>query len=154
MASTFAEPPHACVPEDVRSGDELACMLVRRGSVDHCNRKLATIFGYEREELSGLHLTALFPRSANGNAAWQTPSTGYSPTHLRNLLAVHKDGTAFWVRAELQPLNDAAHDDRVIWRIEDITERMLDEYIKSQGHGQTIMRHIMLPMNAVPEPGC
>jgi diguanylate cyclase (GGDEF)-like protein/PAS domain S-box-containing protein len=99
-------------------------MYVRNRAVQRCNRKLAEIFGYARDELAGAPVR-IFYRSDqdfldHGTRAHDIINRG--EIFVGEHCVEHKDGSEFWVRATGHRA-DLDNNFSVVWIFEDITER-------------------------------
>lgn len=107
-------------------GDGLA-LVAHDGTIALVNRRCAEMFGYQREELTGLPVDTLVP--ADVRAAHHSYRTGYQrapqarPMAERSRLAgLRKDGATVPVEISLSPLPTAS-EDFVLAVIRDATQR-------------------------------
>lgn len=102
-------------------------MVDGAGVITLVNRQTEVVFGYEREELLGMHVDALVPQRSRGRhakerAAYATNPTARATGAGRELFAQRKDGTEVPVEIALSPI----HSDQglfVLASIADISER-------------------------------
>lgn len=111
----------------------------RDGRIVLCNAVTETLFGYSREELTGLTVDALIPASARGRHAqhranyWAHPATRPMGQGL-TLVACRKDGSEFPVEISLSPVK-SGDGFRVTAIIRDVTgQRIAEEKIRAANH--------------------
>ena len=99
--------------------------FLRDRVVQRCNRRLAEIFGYSREEVIG-KTTALFYYSAEewerlGSEAY--PRIRGGETYRREVRGKRRDGTAFWMQVTGRLVDPADEAKGTIWVIDDVDAR-------------------------------
>jgi diguanylate cyclase (GGDEF)-like protein/PAS domain S-box-containing protein len=101
-------------------------MYLRARTVQRCNRKLAEIFGYDRDELAGAPVGIFNPGDQDflevGTSACDVVSHG--EIFVGESRVQRKDGSEFWVRTTGHRA-DQEVDSSVVWIFEDVTERRL-----------------------------
>ena len=99
--------------------------FVRDRAIERCNRRLAEIFGYSREEVIG-KTSALFYYSAE---EWERVGSEAYPlirgggTYRHEVRGKRRDGTAFWMQVTGRLVDPADEGKGTIWVIDDVDAR-------------------------------
>ena len=101
-------------------------LFVRNRHVQRCNRRLAEIFGWTPEELTGKSTRVFFASEdeylALGARAYDAILRG--EVYISEQPVVRRDGSSLWVRTTGRRVGEAqTHNFDVIWIFEDVTER-------------------------------
>jgi len=117
-------------------------LFARDRMVQRCNRRLAEIFGYQPEELTG-RSTRVFYLSEedyqrHGRVAFPVIMAG--GTYVGENRVRHKDGHAFWVRATGRQIANQAEGRDLTWIFEDVTERHQAEEALLRAHDELEQR--------------
>jgi diguanylate cyclase (GGDEF)-like protein/PAS domain S-box-containing protein len=117
-------------------------LFARDRMVQRCNRRLAEIFGYPVEELTGRSSRVFYLSEADyqRQGALVYPSIMSGGTYVGENRVRHKEGHAFWVRATGRRI--ASHNENldVIWIFEDVTERHQAEEALLRAHDEMEQR--------------
>ena len=104
-------------------------------TISRCNNRLASMFGYQPDELPG-RSTRLFFRSETDFAELSgriSPSLQEKGDFSVEIQIPHKDGHLIWVHATGSPVEGAAlMGDEMIWIFSDISARKAAEYERRQ----------------------
>jgi PAS domain S-box-containing protein len=81
-----------------------------QGVIQFCNPAASDLFGYDQDEMTGMRVEDLIPREHRGNHAALRSSYHAKPERKpmgkgRNLRALRKDGSSFYVEISLTPLS-------------------------------------------------
>jgi len=101
----------------------MGILFVRDRVVQRCNRRLAEIFGYQPEELTGrsTRMFYLTEEDYQRDGVLVEPVVRDGGTHIGENRVRHRDGHAFWVRTTGRRVD--TENDSIIWIVEDVTER-------------------------------
>ncbi|MCX7156097.1 MAG: EAL domain-containing protein [Rhodocyclales bacterium] len=118
----------------------MGILFVRDRVVQRCNRRLAEIFGYRPEELTGrsTHVFYLTEEDYQRDGVLVEPVVREGRTHIGENRVRHKDGHAFWVRTTGRRVD--TENDSVIWIVEDVTERHQAEEALLRAHDELEQR--------------
>jgi len=117
-------------------------LFARDRMVQRCNRRLAEIFGYTPEELSGRSTRVFYLTEED----YQRHGTELLPvvtdggTYVGELRVRHRDGHAFWVRATGRRVAGQAESVDLTWIFEDVTERHQAEEALLRAHEELEQR--------------
>jgi diguanylate cyclase (GGDEF)-like protein/PAS domain S-box-containing protein len=117
-------------------------LFARDRMVQRCNRRLAEIFGYAPEELSGRSTRVFYLTEED----YQRHGTELLPvvtgggTYVGELRVRHRDGHAFWVRATGRRVTGQAESVDLTWIFEDVTERHQAEEALLRAHEELEQR--------------
>jgi diguanylate cyclase (GGDEF)-like protein/PAS domain S-box-containing protein len=117
-------------------------LFARDRMVQRCNRRLAEIFGYAPEELSGRSTRVFYLTEED----YQRHGTELLPvvtgggTYVGELRVRHRDGHAFWVRATGRRVAGHAESVDLTWIFEDVTERHQAEEALLRAHEELEQR--------------
>ena len=117
-------------------------LFARDRVVQSCNRKLAEIFGYGQEELTG-RSTRVFYLSEGDyqhHGAQLLPVVMAGGTYIGETRVRHKDGHPFWVRATGRRVSGQARSIDMTWIFEDVTERHQAEEALLHAHDELEQR--------------
>lgn len=101
------------------------------GNINHCNKQLLGIFGYQLDDLQGRPLETLLPERHRGkhhsyrNAYIEKPTVRAMGIE-RDLTGLHKNGTEVPVEIGLNPI-ETAEGNYIVATITDITQRKKSE---------------------------
>ncbi|MDP1733158.1 MAG: EAL domain-containing protein [Sulfuritalea sp.] len=100
-------------------------LFARDRMVQRCNRRLAEIFGYQPEELTGRSTRVFYlsEEDYQGHGARALPVMMAGNTYVGETRVRHKDGHAFWVRATGRRVASETESIDLTWIFEDVTER-------------------------------
>lgn len=84
----------------------------KHGVIEFCNPAACALFGYGEGEMAGMRVDDLVPREHRGHHAELRGSYHAAPAHKpmgkgRNLRALRKDGSSFYVEISLTPIATA-----------------------------------------------
>ena len=104
-------------------------VFIRNGVVQRCNRKLADLYGYARDELIGRSARCLFLPGDDFIAIEKDmlSTIRCGRTYAGESCAARKDGSRFWVRATGLRVASARDGEDVVWIYEDVSERRAAE---------------------------
>ena len=117
-------------------------LFARDRMVQRCNRRLAEIFGYAPEELSGrsTRIFYLTEEDYQRHGAELLPVVTGGGTYVGELRVRHRDGHAFWVRATGRRVAGQAESVDLTWIFEDVTERHQAEEALLRAHEELEQR--------------
>jgi diguanylate cyclase (GGDEF)-like protein/PAS domain S-box-containing protein len=117
-------------------------LFSRDRMVQRCNRRLAEIFGYQVEELTGRSSRVFYLSEADyqRHGALVIPTITGGGTFIGENRVRHKDGHAFWVRATGHRIAGQSDSVDVIWIFEDVTERHQAEEALLRAHEEMEQR--------------
>jgi diguanylate cyclase (GGDEF)-like protein/PAS domain S-box-containing protein len=100
-------------------------LFARDRVVQRCNRKLAEIFGYRPEELTGRSTRVFYLNEDDyqRHGAEVFPVVTSAATYIGETRVRHRDGHPFWVRATGRCVAGPSGSIDLIWIFEDVTER-------------------------------
>jgi diguanylate cyclase (GGDEF)-like protein/PAS domain S-box-containing protein len=100
-------------------------LFARDRMVQRCNRRLAEIFGYQPEELTGRSTRVFYLNEEDyqRHAAEAFPVIMAGGTFIGENRVRHKDGHPFWVRATGRQIASQSESRDLTWIFEDVTER-------------------------------
>ncbi|MCK9379944.1 MAG: EAL domain-containing protein [Sulfuritalea sp.] len=110
--------------------------------IQRCNRRLAEIFGYQAEELTGgsTRLFFLSEEDYQRHVAEINPVVMAGGTYVGEARVRHKDGHPFWVRATGRRVAGQRDSVDLTWIFEDVTERHQAEEALLRAHEQLEQR--------------
>jgi PAS domain S-box-containing protein len=117
----------------LRNKVEGVCIVrARDGTIAHASREFSRMFGYEQNELTGLHISALHfsasPELALAAATETLAEFSQEGVHSYEMHNVKKDGTAFWCRATSSAFEHAEFGQVFVTVHDDISARKRQEF--------------------------
>ena len=151
---------HHAILEAASSG----VMLVRERRIEHCNRRLEELTGYQQGELLGQSTALLFAEPAEYEQAGEAIYTRLAEgrTYVGEYLGRRKDGQTLWLRVSARALDPQDLGKGSVALVEDISEqrasmqamaearRLAEDAARTKSAFLANMSHeIRTPMNAI-----
>lgn len=103
----------------------LGIAVVEDGYTLRCNTKMAELFGYSMDEVTGISVRALYPDLAGWELARTETARNFDSGRISTgeYLLARKDGTTFWGRLSGRPFDLSKATGRSVWLVDDVTAR-------------------------------
>ncbi|HEX8602173.1 MAG TPA: EAL domain-containing protein [Pseudoduganella sp.] len=99
-------------------------LFTRNGRMLSCNPRIAAMFGYAADEMTGMRAGAVFPSEdvyrEFGDEAGPVLASG-RPFEKKEVRFQRKDGSLFWCRVRAKAVDQQDNDGGTIWILEDVT---------------------------------
>ena len=112
-------------------------LFSKGGVMSSCNPRMAEMFGYTQQEMTGRPAIEVFPSpemyARFGGEAGPLLGNGL-PFEAPEVQFKRKDGSLFWCRVRAKAIDNDSHDEGTIWILEDVTEA---RQLMIEGHAIT-----------------